>query len=285
MIKTRGFMIMIDHCCEVQEGAKPFRSANLERSGTEREGKVSPLLRTFDNMSRIIIKPLVLIILFWILFFHISCGLSLHDVVSEVKLAEAFKYNAGKIRSFRGMGRAYFSLQEKEGAVDIVAISEKPDRMRIEVGGLLGIPLSVLVTSRQKLTYYAIPEEKYYVGRTQENISRHVLPLGLTEKDLLGFLLFDEKAIQKLKGKKQYKLEIFELTKDEETRGLYYPEGFKVTDIRTKDTLQVVWEEFDINPPAFSKIHFVLKKPPQAMLISFGSKTTPLFPTDNAEEP
>lgn len=213
--------------------------------------------------------------LFFIIFF-ISCS-SLHNVVSETKLSEALEKNQGKIRSFRGMGKASFSVNKQEGSVEILAIAEKSGRLRIETGTFFNIPLSILTVYEDKLSYYAISEEKYYVGKTSEDNMKYLLPLELTEKDLLGFLFFDKTTIDRFKQNKQYQLEFFELKKNEK-QNLYYPEGLKITHVKNGDFLLLSWDEFDLNPSPFSKIHFQFKKPPQAMSIPLSSlRKVPLF--------
>lgn len=216
------------------------------------------------------------------LFLFTACGPSLHDVVPDIKLTDAFKQNKDQIHSFRGMATAFFSLQDKKGSAELLVVSQTPDHLRVETGNSFGIPLSVLTIYQGNLTYYVIPEENYYVGQTAQGVSKRVLPLALNEKDLLDILFFHQKVYEKFKKNKDYTLEFYELKEDERLH-LIYPKAFKLTQVKTHEYVEVHWDEFDLNPHAFSKDHFYIEKQPQSHRIHLKptQRLTPLFKGDD----
>jgi len=215
----------------------------------------------------------------------IACGPSLQEVVKETELSPAFKHNQEKIHSFRGVARVFFSFGKKKGSVEVLVVSEKPDHLRMETGNFFGVPLSVLTIYQGKVTYYVIPEEKYYVGEAKEQVTQQFLPFELTEENIFGLIYFSQKTYDFFKHHKRFQLDFYEVKEKEELK-LFYPRGFKLTDKKTKDTVEWRWDAYDLNPPKFSSMHFKIEKPAQARWIDLrgAHKTSPIFKGEEESE-
>lgn len=199
-----------------------------------------------------------------------GCASVPKHVISEVKLQEALKQNADKIVSFRGGGTFSMKFGTKEGSVEALVLAETPGKVRIETGSFLGFPISVLTMRQGKLSYYQIPQEKFYVGKS--SMISKVLPFEIKEKDFFGLLFFKKEIFENFKQHPLLKLTVYEMRKDEK-HDLFYPGGFKIEDRKTHDFLEVTWEEFDLNPLDISKEHFFLEKPPQAERVALSVAT------------
>ncbi len=218
---------------------------------------------------------------FFLLFFVVflsHCAPALHNIISDTEVLAKLSHNGEKISSFRGMGRVSFMLNHKQGAVEVLMAADKKGNLRIETGNFFGVPLSAMTIENQRLAYYVIPEEKFYVGEPSQKIIPSVLPLGIEERDLRGLIFFSKKTVEGFKKKKSFKLDIFKCRYDEK-QNLFYPTGFRLTDKKTGEYLQINWEEYDLNPPAFPVKIFRLERPPQARLIVWEStgKHSPLL--------
>lgn len=202
--------------------------------------------------------------------FFTQCAPSFRDVISDEEVTEKLTHNAERIGSFRGMGRISFKLDQKEGTVELLIVADKKGNLRIETGNFLGVPLSAMTIQNRKLAYYVIPEEKFYVGEPSEKIVSSILPLQIEESDLRGLIFFSKNVVQGLKKRKPFKLEIFKCREDEK-QNLFYPTGFRLTNEKREEYLEINWEEYDLNPPPFPEKIFKLEKPSQARLIPWGT--------------
>lgn len=211
-------------------------------------------------------------------FFLSHCAPTLQNIISDSEVFAKLNHNGEKISSFRGMGRVSFRLGQKQGAVEVLIAADKKGNLRIETGNFFGAPLSAMTIQNQKLAYYVIPEERFYVGEPSEKIVSSVLPLQIEERDLRGLVFFSKETVEGFKKKKSFKLDIFKC-RYEEKQDLFYPTGFRLTDEKTGEYLQIKWEEYDLNPPPFPVKIFRLERPPQARLIVWGStgKHSPLL--------
>jgi len=212
-------------------------------------------------------KPFYVLYLF-LLFIH--CAPSLQNIIQEAEVLEKLEHNAERISSFRGMGRVSFTLDQRNGVAEALIVADKKGNLRIETGNFFGVPLSAMTIQNHKLRYYVIPEEKFYVGEPSEKIVSSVLPLGIEESDLRGLLFFSKKTILDFKKRKPFKLDIFKCRHDEK-QNLFFPSGFRLTNEKTGEYVQINWEEYDLNPPSFPSKVFQLEKPSQARLIVWGT--------------
>lgn len=195
-----------------------------------------------------------------------QCAPSLQNIIEEAEVFEKLEHNAERISAFRGMGRVAFTLNQKNGVVEALMVADKKGNLRIETGNFFGVPLSAMTIRNHRLRYYVIPEEKFYVGEPSEKIVSSVLPLGIDEDDLRGLLFFSKKTVVSFKKRKPFKLDIFKCRHDEK-QNLFFPSGFRLTNEKTGEYLQINWEEYDLNPPPFPPKVFQLERPPQAKLI------------------
>ncbi len=200
----------------------------------------------------------------------VGCATSPRQMISDVKVDDALKHNVDKIFSFRGGGKFLIKVGDQEGSVEALILAEKPGSVRLETGNFLGFPVSVLTMYRGQLTYYQIAHEKFYVGKS--HLISKILPFEIEEKDFLGLLFFQKKTVDRFKNHPTLKLSIHELRKDEKLN-LYYPGGFKIKHKKKGDYVEVMWEEFDLNVPPFSKELFHLDPPAQADRIVLKSAT------------
>jgi len=210
-----------------------------------------------------------------ILWFVTACA-SLSNVVPDTVVLEKLAMNKEGIHSMRGMGNIYFRLNNKKGSVDTVLLASKKGNLRLETGNHFGVPLMAMTIQNKKLSYYVIPEEKLYVGDAAE-LSTRVLPLGITEKDLPGLLFFSKETYLRFKKRAGYKIEFFEIELDTRSK-MFYPKGFKITDVKTEEYIAVSWDAFDINPAPFSEALFQIKPGSQVRVYEWkGGKLTPAF--------
>ena len=214
----------------------------------------------------------------WLCFLCLSCAPTLQGVVSDADVLEKLSYNNEKIQSFRGMGKAYFSLKEGKGSLELIVVAKKPGDLRIETGNFFGVPLSVITTRENKMQYYDIPYEKFYEGKLDSRFLRAILPLNLNQKDLLGLLFFSQKTYEKMKASQKYRLEFIGIQKREKDR-FYYPRELRLTNTHTEEFIHMGWEEFDLNPKALKPDLFWVQKPAYATRIEIGgaSRANPLF--------
>lgn len=206
----------------------------------------------------------------WFFLTLSHCAPSLQNIISDTEVFEKLNHNAEKISSFRGMARVSFMLDQKKGVVEALVVADKKGNLRIETGNFFGVPLSAMTVQNHKLRYYVISEEKFYVGEPSEEIVSAVLPLGIGESDLRGLLFFSNETIQGFKKRRPFRLDIFKC-RHEEKQNLFFPSGFRLTNEKTEEYVQLNWEEYDLNPPPFPGRVFQLKKPPQARLIVWGT--------------
>lgn len=216
--------------------------------------------------------------------FYIGCGPLLHDVIPEADLLQKFRHNQEKIASFRGMGRASFSLQGQKGSVEILVVAQKPEQLRVETSHFLGYPLTTLTIHGDKLIYYVEAYERYYVGKTGDPSAQKFLPFGLKEKDFLNILLFSKVTYDKFKNHPKYRLSFLDIQEDEKQK-LFYPKGFRMTNTKTKEYVEMGWDSFDLNAQKFPPRLFELEKPPQARRIELSSsqKVVPIFKGEDEE--
>ena len=224
----------------------------------------------------------------WIGIFFLfcaGCGPLLHDVIPEADLLQKFRHNQEKIASFRGMGRASFSLQGQKGSVEVLVVAQKPEQLRVETSHFLGYPLTTLTIHKDKLIYYVEAYERYYVGKTGDPSAQKFLPFGLKEKDFLALLLFSKSAYEKFKAHPTYHLSFLDIQEDEKQK-LFYPKGFRMTNKETQEYVEIGWDQFDLNAQKFPDRLFEFKKPPQAMRVELSSskKVTPIFKGGDDEE-
>ncbi len=207
---------------------------------------------------------------------NLSCASMLKTVVSEGEVLEKLELNQNKITSFRGGATVDFSLNQKKGSVEVIVVAKNSGEIRLETGNFFGVPLTVLAIKQGKLSYYNISEEKIYVGEAK-NLSTVILPLRLSDHDLLGLLLFSKQTVLKLKKDPHFTLEFLGFKKDDE-KNAFYPTALKLTNQKSKDFLEVSWEGYDFNPQNLSDELFQIKKPPQARIIYWKEgQTTPLL--------
>ncbi|MEK7790011.1 MAG: hypothetical protein AAB309_00110 [Deltaproteobacteria bacterium] len=218
------------------------------------------------------------VFLLFFLIFLPHCAPALHNIISNAEVLAKLNHNGEKISSFRGMGRVSFRLSQKEGAVEVLIVADKKGNLRLETGNFFGVPLSAMTIQNQKLAYYVISEEKFYIGEPSEKIVSSVLPLQIEERDLRGLIFFSKETVEGFKKKKSFKLDIFKC-RYEEKQNLFYPIGFRLTDEKTGEYLQINWEEYDLNPSPFPAKIFRLERPPQARLMVWGTteKHSPLL--------
>ncbi len=221
----------------------------------------------------------------FVFLFLLACGPSLHDIIPEPDLLEKLQHNQEKITSFRGMGRASFSLQGQKGSVEILVVAQKPDQLRVETSHFLGYPLTTLTIHKGKLIYYVESYERYYVGKTGDPAAQKFLPFGLQEKDFLNILLFSKSAYEKFKNHSKYQLSFLDIQEDEKQK-LFYPRGFRLSAKKDQEYVEIGWNQFDLNPQKFSARLFELEKPPQARRIELSSsqKVIPIFKGEEPED-
>ncbi len=211
----------------------------------------------------------------------VSCGPLLHDVISESDLLQKFRHNQEKIVSFRGLGRAAFSLQDQKGSVEILVVAQKPEQLRVETSHFTGYPLTTLTIHQDKLIYYVEAYERYYVGKTGSPAAQKFLPFGLKEKDFLALLLFSKSVYEKYKNHPKYQISFLDIQEDEKQK-LFYPKGFRMTNKETQEYVEIGWDSFDLNAQKFPVRLFEFAQPPQSRRVELSSsqKVTPIFKGD-----
>ena len=195
--------------------------------------------------------------------------------VTQEEVSKKLSLNKERISSLRTMGKAQFALKNLEGTVEILLLVEKKGNVRVETGNFFGVPLSALTIRNNRMQYYVISEEKIYQG-DPDQLLKAILPFDLTQKDFLGLLLFSGPTVRKFQKNERFELQFYPFKKEGE---LYYPQGLRLTDLKTDEYMEIQWGGIDINPAPFRSQHFKIIPPPQAQVIEWGEKkkTRPLF--------
>ena len=116
------------------------------------------------------------------------------------------------------------------------------------------------------------------MGKTGDPAAQKFLPFGLKEKDFLDILLFSKKVHEKFKEDATYQLSFLDIQEDEKQK-LFYPKGFRMTNKKTQEYVEIGWDQFDLNVQKLPDRLFEFPKPPQARHIELSSsqKVTPIF--------
>lgn len=195
---------------------------------------------------------------------------TLGPLISQEELLEKLLLNQNKIHSFRGVAHVDFQLSGQKGSMEAVVIAEKEGDIRVETGNFFGVPLSVLTISKDKLMYYVMSEEKIYIGKASQ-MAQDILPLHITDQELLGLLLFSRSTVEKFMKHARLKVDFFSLVFQKDQK-IYYPEAIKLTNTARDEYLEIRWEAYDINPSQLSKEHFSIDIPSQVRVYSWSRK-------------
>lgn len=106
------------------------------------------------------------------------------------QLIERLDAQGSAVQTVKGLVRTKLETPQGREAFSQVLLIERPDRLRVEVLGLLGQPVLKLVSDGRELTI-ALPGERYYRGAASaENLERFT-HLPLEPQQLVELLLGD----------------------------------------------------------------------------------------------
>jgi len=131
---------------------------------------------------------------FFILIFLIGCqaphpDLRILPLPETAELVNRIDQNYDKLISFEGHGLVRLTSPELKAVHGIAIYFKKPDLLRLEVKGVLGLQVGTLIVKDNRYYLETMAQPGIYTGNMDEPISDPNIQIGLTGQQLLDLMI------------------------------------------------------------------------------------------------